>query len=106
MSSSDLAVSIRGVSKAYTIRHHASTHVALARVALDRARRPFQRAARERFWALRDVSLDVNHGEVFGLLGRNGAGKSTLLKIVSRITHPTSGEVRLWGRVGSLLEVG
>ncbi len=106
MSSDDLAVSVRGLSKSYTIRHHATAHVALAKVALDRVRRPFQRSERERFWALRDVSLDVRQGEVFGLLGRNGAGKSTLLKVVSRITNPTAGEVRLWGRVGSLLEVG
>lgn len=57
-------------------------------------------------WALRDVSFDVSHGEAVGLIGRNGAGKSTLLKILSRITAPTEGRVDLYGRVGSLLEVG
>ena len=60
----------------------------------------------EILWALKDVSFDVREGEVVGVIGRNGAGKSTLLKILSRITKPTSGEVDLYGHVGSLLEVG
>ncbi|MFC1579360.1 ABC transporter ATP-binding protein [Thermodesulfobacteriota bacterium] len=60
----------------------------------------------ETIWALKDITLKVNEGDILGVIGPNGAGKSTLLKILSRITKPTSGEVRINGRVGSLLEVG
>src|SRR5215216_1525062 len=57
-------------------------------------------------WALRDISFDVERGEILGVIGRNGAGKSTLLKVLSRITKPTEGSIKLRGRIGSLLEVG
>jgi homopolymeric O-antigen transport system ATP-binding protein len=68
--------------------------------------RPRRRADVEDFWALKDVSFEVNNGEVLGIIGANGAGKTTLLKILSRITDPTEGRVTLEGRVASLLEVG
>jgi lipopolysaccharide transport system ATP-binding protein len=57
-------------------------------------------------WSLKDVSFDINEGEVFGIIGKNGSGKSTLLKILSKITKPTKGEIRIDGRIASLLEVG
>ncbi len=70
------------------------------------ARRTSERAGRETFWALKDVSFSVEQGERVGIIGRNGAGKSTLLKILSRITEPTAGRVAIRGRVASLLDVG
>ena len=104
MSSSGPALSIRGVSKVYRLgMENAATtfREALIRsVSRDRAE------ADRTLWALRDVSLDIAAGETVGIIGRNGAGKSTLLKLISRITWPTEGEIRLYGRIGSLLEVG
>jgi lipopolysaccharide transport system ATP-binding protein len=66
----------------------------------------FRRSRAENFWALRNVSAEIGEGEVMGLIGRNGSGKTTLLKILSRITRPTEGVAEIYGRVGTLLEVG
>ncbi len=107
-----LAVRVQGLSKRYCIGDAAPGPGHLRDALVDMLAAPFRRlgrsraAAPEEFWALRDVSFDVPQGEVLGIIGRNGAGKSTALKIISRITPPTAGRVELYGRIGSLLEVG
>lgn len=104
---SDIAIHVENLSKLY--------HIGAAQKRYDTLRdaivgafnvSTYQRSDVETLWALRDVSFEVQRGEVVGIIGRNGAGKSTLLKILSRITEPTKGRVVLNGRVGSLLEVG
>lgn len=101
-----VAVSVRGLSKTYSIAKSVSKHTTAAEALMYRLRNPFQKIERETFSALDNVSFDIAKGDVVGILGRNGAGKSTLLKILSRITEPTKGQIDLYGRVGSLLEVG
>jgi lipopolysaccharide transport system ATP-binding protein len=100
------AISVRGLSKRYSIARNRVKHSTLAESLLHRAKNPLARAERDEFWALRGLNFDVSAGEVVGIIGRNGAGKSTLLKVMSQITEPTEGEIALYGRIGSLLEVG
>jgi lipopolysaccharide transport system ATP-binding protein len=114
----DTIIRIEGLGKKYSITHKPrERYTALRDVIMNKTKalcRRFASSFRNRpsdpgiedFWALRDVSIDVKQGEVVGIIGPNGAGKSTLLKILSRITEPTTGTVRLKGRVASLLEVG
>jgi lipopolysaccharide transport system ATP-binding protein len=105
---------MEGVGKRYHIGGALQQHATLRDALVNTMKRPLERIRHpgaathhgEVLWALRDVSLDVQEGEVLGLIGGNGAGKSTLLKLLSRITEPTEGAIILNGRVGSLLEVG
>ncbi|MFO0941624.1 MAG: ABC transporter ATP-binding protein [Pirellulales bacterium] len=115
-------ISIENLSKAYMVGHESGqreSYMALrdvlgrhaknfVRKTVDmlKGRQIIQGDEVEEFWALRDVSFDVEQGQVVGVIGRNGAGKSTLLKVLSRITEPTRGRITLRGRVASLLEVG
>jgi lipopolysaccharide transport system ATP-binding protein len=113
------AITVDGLSKRYKL---GVTHAGSIRELVNRtAGRLFRRARSNHsnvapefadrvddghFWALKDISFEVRPGEVLGIIGKNGAGKSTLLKLLSRITVPTAGEIRIHGRVASLLEVG
>ena len=116
---SEAIITVENLGKKYTLRHQQQErYTALRDVLTNRAKALFRRNGRsqlstlnsqpsqEDFWALKDVSFEVKQGEVVGIIGRNGAGKSTLLKILSRITEPSEGRVRIKGRVASLLEVG
>lgn len=114
-----LALVVEGVSKKYQIGQRGSSG-GLRQSIIHNARQLKRRIYGQQplsskaeangmaadFWALKDVSFNIRHGETVGVIGRNGAGKSTLLKILSQITKPTSGSAKVYGRLGSLLEVG
>lgn len=110
-------IEIKDIGKKYHITHQRGSYVALRDVLANILKNPFKFAktkakqavgleTKEEFWALRNISLDINKGDIVGIIGRNGAGKSTLLKILTGITPPAEGEIVMRGRVASLLEVG
>ena len=104
------AIKIKHISKRYRIGGLHPGYMTFREMLGGVVTAPFRRIksgnGQQTLWALSDINLEIGEGELVGIIGHNGAGKSTLLKILSRVTRPTIGEVELFGRIGSLLEVG
>lgn len=106
---SELAICVENISKQYRLGNLQSRYKTVRENFTDILLTPFRQlwpTEPKTLWVLKEVSFEVKPGEVLGVIGRNGAGKSTLLKIISRITRPTQGRIEIYGRIGSLLEVG
>jgi lipopolysaccharide transport system ATP-binding protein len=104
-------INVENLGKKYIISHQGSANDTFREVISENAKKIFKnslfkKSSKEEFWALKNVSFQVNQGERVGIIGRNGAGKSTLLKLLSRITEPTEGRIKIKGKIASLLEVG
>src|SRR5258705_1097203 len=105
--SGTIAIQAEGLGKRYSRGKARRRNDTVLDALLDGVASIFRRSPPDdTFWALSDAAFTIRHGENVGVIGLNGAGKSTLLKILSRITHPTTGTARIDGRVGALLEVG
>ena len=98
-------IEVRGLAKKFKIGEQNTPYLTIRESLQGMLKRSNGKSSGE-FWALKGIDLDVKQGETLGIIGRNGAGKSTFLKILSKITPPTEGEIKLRGRVASLLEVG
>jgi len=107
-------IEVENLGKKYIISHQREKYTALRDVMINSAKSAAKAIVgkkpplpkREEFWAIKDISFSVNEGDRIGIIGRNGAGKSTLLKLLSRITEPTAGKIKIKGKIASLLEVG
>src|SRR6266446_4065898 len=102
-------VSVRRISKQYHVSRPQGERPSLRQAVTSAVKSPFTRlgsSSDDTIWALKDLSFEAMPGEVIGIIGRNGAGKSTLLRVLARITKPTGGEIDIYGRLGTLLEIG